>query len=347
MGQQLGELFKTDWSEFISRRFDVMTAELSSIGIEFCRSRFVLDATGILHSLERFTPNEFSELMGVAEAADVQIVNLVLALGYTDIFDLCAGPETSSCSSELWLRDSTHECTSFIIRDRHGRFRAGQTWDMPIETSDFATLVLKQPTGNEPYYSYSLLGCLSYIGLNSTGLCIGTTKVTSKDIGLGVFFPALVQAALSHSTPDDAVAVLSALPKVAGHYFYVVSPTRALACEVSANKCTSWPIETDNYVHTNHYDDTAFLHDELEYSSTSITRRATMTECILSSGETLTLDHYRRSLSDHGTGLCRHGDDGEKLVTVTGTSVYLEPERRALSYSDGPPCGDRWFEVVL
>lgn len=347
IGQQLGELFRADWSDFVNRRFDVMAAELYSIGISFCRSKYVADAAAILRSLEQFTPNEFDELTGVAEATGLDIVDLVLALGYTDIFDLFAVPAAPCKSGHLFASDSKHECTSFVIQDQLGSFRAGQTWDMPIETSEFAALVLKLPIGSEPYYSYSLLGCLAYIGLNSDGLCIGTTNVTSRDIGTGVFFPALVQAALATPTPMDAVHVLSVLPKVSGHYFYLVSPTSACACEVSANKCVAWSIETSIYVHTNHYENIAFLNDELAYSPSSISRCATMRSCIFTSGGRLTLDDYRGYLNDHGTGLCRHGDNNDTLVTITGTSVYFEPERRLLHYSDGPPCHERWFEAAL
>jgi hypothetical protein len=72
-----------------------------------------------------------------------------------------------------------------------------------------------------------------------------------------------------------------------------------------------------------------------------------MTKCILSAEEELTLDEYRRFLGDHGTGLCRHGTDCEKLVTVTGTSVYFEPDEPRINYSDGPPCHQRWLHAVL
>jgi hypothetical protein len=347
IGQQLGELFKGDWSDFLNRRFDVMTSELHSIGVPFCRGKFATYAAAILRSLEQLTPNEFSELMGIAEATNLEVADLVLALGYTDVFDLFAVPASPCQSGQLWAEDKPHECTSFIVKDSVGSFRCGQTWDMPIETADFAALVLKRPTGGQPYYSYSLLGGLAYIGINSDGLCIGTTKVTSRDIGTGVFFPALVQAALAESALDDAVNLLSVLPKVSGHYFYLVSPTRASACEVSANKCEAWAIETNMYVHTNHYDNVAFRDDELAHSQSSAKRCGTMTRCIVESGGTLTLDDYRVYLSDHGTGLCRHGDDSETLVTITGTSVYLEPDRRLFHYSDGPPCREQWVEAAL
>ncbi len=345
IGYQIGNLFSNKINKYINVRYESISNEFANFNLAFRRENYYKYSDSLISSLLKHTPNEYSELRGIADGSGNIIEDIIFGLGYSDIFDLLYKEARLHSSNP-----ESDECTSFITPPNYSRsekYITGQNWDMPPETEDYVVLLHKKPESGMELYSLTTVLGLTHMGMNSNGTCIGTTNVATSDVGCGVIFSALIQSALSRTTINDSIKIFNNLPKVSGHFYYLASENTAFAVEVSASYCIVDEIKNKSYIHSNHYKNKLFLPNAINYSPTSEYRERFLSKTIEDNKGLLTIDDFKLILSSHEGNICRHSLTNEKIYSQTIGSIIFCPHDKRIIISFGKPCENIWHEFSI
>ncbi len=197
--------------------------------------------------------NEYlgEELMGISEAAKIDLEEIVVLNNYTDFRDLPL--EEQGCT------------TVGIVEPE--KVWMGQTWDMHQSAKSFVRLFKFPAEKNIPaQWVFSLTGCLGMAGINSLGRAVGVNNINTIGAVSSLIWPAMVRGALS--APVEAnwkSAIIDSKPS-SGHGYmlgethqiqiYEISPRQLELVSYSNLKHPGWVL------HTNHCMGT--IHRELE-----------------------------------------------------------------------------------
>lgn len=217
--------------------------------------------------LEAYHHGLHSELLGIAEGADVSPEAIVVLNHYTDLRDLDADPS-------LWRPAPTRDepsanitgdgaaaddaigggdgCSVLWSESPTGRILA-QTWDMHATAIPYVMLlrIPESPAGPAALL-LSVTGCLGMAGMNSAKVGIAINNLHSTDATLGVVWPAMVRRALHERDAVAAREVIARSPIGSGHHYFVADRSNAFAIETSGTRRKMVFAGGRAYCHTNH-----------------------------------------------------------------------------------------------
>jgi len=341
-GRAYGETLREDIHELYSRRLPNAIGQAKTYGGRDVGEDAVLRlAQACLGVTERYDPSGFEETRGIAEGSGLSVAQVVAMNGLTDFRDVLA-----------WGGDleSLGGCTAFVVqRDRGagGQLWAGQTWDLATDNMPFVVIVRREPTDGPRTWSLTTAGCLSLVGLNAEGLCIGTTNVRTTDARVGVHYLAIIHAALRERDVDAAVPRVVQATRAGAHFYYLAQRGRpAYAIECTAERADVHEIAHGAYVHTNHclVPDFEAIEADTPHAS-SHTRLARMRALIAGHEPPVGLDDLRGFLSDR-----EHGENAISRVDFGGISsngaVIMSPDGPSMWACHGVPHEGTWFDAM-
>ena len=248
-GMQHGESFRDLIAEIAEIRLD-LTVELGGFPD---RAAVLALAERHLPVLEAWSADAYAELLGIAEASNLDAARLLVLNHYTDLRDL--GPLGGRPEPR-----PEDDCSVLYARGPHDAF-LGQTWDMHGSAEGYVTMmrVPGQSRGSAEGEAHpdawilSIVGCLGMTGINSAGVGVCINNLRSTDARVGVVWPALIRRVLQQRMAADARDTILAAPLGSGHSYTVASLEGVYAIETSGQKKTlivDGAAET--FVHTNH-----------------------------------------------------------------------------------------------
>ena len=217
--------------------------------------------------LEAYHHGLYSELLGIAEGADISPEEIVVLNHYTDLRDLDADPS-------MWRPAPTRDAPNAIItgdgasgddivgggdgcsvlwsESPTGRILA-QTWDMHATAIPYVMLlrIPESPAGPAATL-LSVTGCLGMAGMNSAKVGIAINNLHSTDATLGVVWPAMVRRAMHERDAVAAREVIARSPIGSGHHYFVADRSNAFAIETSGTRRKMVFAGGRTYCHTNH-----------------------------------------------------------------------------------------------
>ncbi len=220
-------------------------------------------ATAHLPVLASYDPDLHTELLGIAEGANVSPEEIVVANHYTDLRDLDPDPKTwkpapTSDTPPDYQGVHTHHgvghadgCSTLWAESPSGRLLA-QTWDMHATAIPYV-MVLRVPESKRGPASMLLTvtGCLGMTGMNTARVGIAINNLFSIDATLGVVWPAMVRKALLQTSAAAARDVIATSPIGSGHHYFVADKRHAFAIEASGTRRRHLDVGP-SYCHTNH-----------------------------------------------------------------------------------------------
>jgi isopenicillin-N N-acyltransferase-like protein len=327
MGESFGEIFRNKIQEFSSIR----------IGLTLKRCRKDLTEEELLNHAREFVkfqsrkvPDIHGEFMGIAKGADIVPERLLIGNGFTDYRD-------AACSVFRPM-----ECTSFMAKQeacRDGSF-VGQTWDMSTSAEDYVVLVKRDPEKGPRTMALTTTGCLSLIGINEHGICIGNNNLIPTDARTGLIYLAMIHKTLSCTSFEEACEWVKQSPLSSAHHYYVAAPGDTIASiERSATQFAELAVDPVR-AHTNH-----FIAPELlayEYRKPSdpdksvgrLERAEELLETAKGSIDADTFMSFLRDTADAPRRICIDFDDND---TKTCAAVFFDVEKREMYALKGPP----------
>jgi isopenicillin-N N-acyltransferase-like protein len=343
MGQSFGEAFREEIAEFYELRLQNAIMQAKSYGGRDVQEHTLLGiARACVSPTESYDPDGFEELKGIAAGAALPLEKVLALNGLTDFRDIL------SWHGELEMFGG---CSAFVAQGdmtRSGKLTCGQTWDLATDNMPYVLGVHRRPRNGPESWTLTTVGCLSLIGINEEGICMGTTNIRTVDARAGVVYLSIIHKALGCRDFEAAARCVSDAPR-AGAHFYFLGDGRGSA---TTFECTAEIVERRDivkgvYVHCNHCLEGANSEREgPQASDSSITRTSRLQGLLDSQREVLDIASLKGSLSDHDgadNAICRHDFNG---ISTNG-AVVMSPEDGKIYACQGNPCSAVWIDLKI
>ena len=252
-----GKMFKTGINELATIRKNLMLQK--NPGLKNNLSQLAMEQ---FEATKAFSPELADELEGIAEGADITIVDIVILNNYTDFRDIIL-PEEG--------------CSTIQVKKQNLSI-SGQTWDMHRSAKNYVCLINIPGTINTPGQIYfSLVGCLGMMGISTNDLLIGVNNINTKNARASLIWPALIRGSLkSAKNYNDLEEIVTNAPVTSGHNYLLSGINTGAMWEISPDKSemvSQIKIEDENgtIFHTNHClgQETKKLEDPSSISTTT------------------------------------------------------------------------------
>lgn len=339
MGHAHGEQLRDEIHRFVGQRFAALEA--------YMKERDLLDIPGFLavgreclRIAESWDPDGTRELLAIAEAADVDPVRLYSAGNMTDLRDVVLLPPTASDEG----------CSALVVPPNlaaDSRLYAAQTWDLNPTDLEFVVAVHRKPAGGLESWSITCTGCLSLMGMNETGLTVGTTNIKARDTQPGVGYLSLLHRALASSNVSEAKAVIESAPRAAAHTYWLADAEGAVELECGSRQVSERRLGSVPLTRTNHCMAPGLVQLQGEPTSASSAKRLERLDAWLGQGGQ-NVTTLRALFSDRSDGL---DSVNRYLEDDTGTSTNAcmvgVPVRRELWACQGPADRGSWVRLAF
>jgi len=336
------------WGHAHGETFAPMIRDIAEIRLALCveigsfaHSEQVLEtAERHLPVLERYCPELYEEMLGIAEGSSVDVARIVVLNHYTDLRDL--HPDEARLAE-----DAEDDCSAVFTRTpptgaaSEGGALLGQTWDMHGSAEPYVvTLRIPERDDVPAAWLFTITGCTGMTGMNAAGVGITINNLKSQDARVGVVWPALVRRALFERSAEAARDVVMKSPLGSGHHYLVASESAAFGIETSGTRRTIvYDGKATSFVHTNHCLD-ADVGEVTTVAATSTTQRRfdALTHSIAQTPITARDDLWRRLGCHDGfpQSVCTHlANPTRPHAMRTCGGLVMDLRNRSLWVSQG------------
>ncbi|MBM80805.1 MAG: peptidase C45 [Planctomycetaceae bacterium] len=328
LGRQLGEAARDEVQGFCS-----VALERVQKTVAISREQAYSIAEQSIPFAEAYSPDSVEELCGVAEAAGVALVDLMLLQVRNQL-----QPEKDGA------------CTSFALsKAERSSAVVGQNWDNDPILDDFTVVLTRHPEGKPSLLTITQAGLISYIGFNSAGIgaCLNTLPAPSRPLGVPHYFQ--LRDIYEQSTLDDAIECVNRAERAVPANIILSTPQGPADLEVTVDNIHVLREDDGGRVtHTNHcvHPELVPINEDFPELIQSGPRKARIDTLIADSSRPI--NDLKRALSDHQDhplSICRHANDHpETGFWQTVFSVIIEPDAQQMHVTRGTPCNHP-FEV--
>lgn len=200
-------------------------------------------------TIERLTPEIYSEIVGIAEGAGLDVLDIVAL----------------NCRSEIALGQFSDGCTSVSYRNPGDGYLLAQNWDWSsVVQKNLALVSIEQQDGKPGIRMVTEAGIVGKIGFNTCGVGTCLNAIRAKPV---IFSKLPIHIALriclNSKSVDDAIQAVSSLGGVASsQHILIADPTKSLGLELSPlGNVYLHPDENRMIYHTNHFLENRFVHE--------------------------------------------------------------------------------------
>ena len=339
MGHGQGETFRETIQRFIEMRFAAAVTYFGDAGrgtvaelLEVGRASY----TQFLH----WSPDDAAEHNALAAAANVAPDTLYAAANYTDMRDaviLAGDADAEGCSSVLLPKPKTE----------NGQIIAGQTWDLNPQDIDYVVAVHRVPQEGLETWAITVAGCPTLVGMNETGLMVGTTNIKTWGARPGIGYMSILHRMLQAETASAAGSVVEGTARAGAHTYWIASADSIREYEATPASTHLRASDSDSIIRTNHT-----LHApnrSIEWqppSSSSLARHARLTEC--TTNQSHDMESLKQAFANRQDGfdsVNRYEEDGQG--TATNAVLIGEPASQTLWACRGPADRGEWVTLAF
>ena len=340
MGQQQGEALRERIKAFMQVRMNAVH--------QYARDRGRDSAAGILDigraSLAIYgdwDPDGYDEHVGIAEGAGVDPVDLYTATNMTDMRDALLLPGDG-------LSPDEENCSALLVpgnRTKDGLALVGQTWDLNPPDIEYVVAIHRRPDVGLDTWAVTCSGCLTLMGINSSGLTVGTTNIKTHGSKPGIGYLALLHRMVRAHTVKQAARILIEAPRSGAHVFWLADPTELREYETSPLHVGLREPTAAAVCHTNHCLHPSNIDKQGEPCSESSALRLATMERMLDRTD-VTIDVIKSIFSDRSDGLNsinRYAEDEQG--TATNAVFIATPAKREAYACRGPADRGEWYRL--
>ena len=340
MGRAYGEALRDRIAAFVPHRLAATRAYLSARSYSGSHD-FASAGAACLDELKRWDSEGHEEHSGVAEGAGVDAVELYAAANYSDMRDLVLlGDALGPADAE--------GCTSLAV-PRSGSVGgcviAAQTWDLHPKDIEYVVAVRRCPAEGPETWSVTTAGCPTLIGINESGLYVGTTNLKMRGVKVGVPYLSLLHAAARCASRQEAADLIDGAPRVAAHSFWLADEHGATELECSSDTSVRREMASEPLIQTNHCLDARHQERESEPPSSSSLHRLRRTQALMLHGphEVGTIQVMFQDRMDGVNSINRYPED-EQIAATNACAIGL-PSERTLYACRGPADQGDWHAL--
>lgn len=302
-GRQHGETYRTAIKELYLIRRELMLAKNPALV-----NSIIPLAEEQLQATRAFAPDITEELEGIAEGAGLSSDEIVILNNYTDFRDI----------------ELPEEGCSTVHISNAGEVYSGQTWDMHSTAKNYVCLI-KTPEdhGYSSSISFSLVGCVGMMGINSHKALIGVNNINTTNARAGLIWPVLVRKCLQANNLVGMRQILLNSPVTSGHNYIISDPTGGEHWEVTPikhEKVGSMGVqEQGGSFHTNHClgPEISKMEDKNSISSTTHVRYELLENKVPHIKSYEGLKGLLQDHEGHPKSICSHFESGAQDPSMT------------------------------
>ncbi len=350
MGEAHGCELATTIQAFVQMRLEAAilwgSAFAPVVGGEPITVGKLLDAgRACLDAYARWDGDGHAEHCGIARAAGVDPVELYTAANMTDVRDVVVFGQQGEGAAR-GLRPDAEGCSVVMLPPGHTRAGvviAAQTWDLNPQDLDYVVAVQRTPDVGPQTWSVTCTGCLSLVGGNRLGLCVGTTNVKTHGSRPGVGYMGILHRMVNSTTFEDAARACETAPRAAAHTYWLADPHRGAEWEATAWAAVRRDLNGQPVLRTNHCLVGAHQAREGEPPSNSSLARLARLRTATTPGQLHDVASLRALFADRSDGvdsLNRLPEDAQG--TATNSVVVCVPKTREIWACRGPADRGAW-----
>ncbi len=285
---------------------------------------------------QKYTPDAFAELAGIAIGAGVSPRELFLVNSFEEI-DALSGRQ----------KKGAEHCTTLMVIGAHmqdGRPRIAHNEDWVWFDKDFAYMARVYPKKGPSFLSITFGGLLPNYGVNEHGIAQVCDSLVATDERVGVPRLLMTRGVLGARTLEEAMRLVTNVHRSGGYNHVMMdSHGRGVNFEASAIKQVARPLQGFS-VHTNFYQDQNLAKSELHMRTYSRYRCFRAQEILarqVHKAAGVVEEDLFAVLSDHQNqpeSVCRHFRSGSGDYDQTIASHIIDPVRRSITVRTGNPC---------
>jgi len=308
--------------------YGTLFEELKGLSWEDARkiSEFYLSKT------RDFAPDYVEEMRGIAEGANVDLLDIAALNARTEI---------------MFAQLDAQECTTLSLlppATEGGRVIAAQNWDFYRQLRD-SIVILHVHQENKPnFVMVSEAGMIGGIGMNDRGIGVLLNALTADTTCQGIPLRTRMRAMLDSDTLAEAYAKGSHKPTSVGHLVATHQDGIAIAFEMDSKGFETIIPEDGVWVHTNHYVGRKMYqaHDAAPRASTYI-RLQRIQALVKEAHGKITKETVMHMLRDHAGypySLCTHENSKDPVTTqyVTNFAIIMDLTEGCFYLAPGNPC---------
>ncbi len=212
----------------------------------------ILDlAESMIPAHRNFDEDIFSELVALAEGAQISVAEAIIVGGFTDFVDAVRAEIGGGIPPELQEDD----CTAVLVPNSRaaGAGFLAQTWDMHDTATEHVVLLRIAPDDSPAAIVFTTTGCVGQIGMNEEGVAVGINNLTGGDGKRGVAWTSVVRGMLREGTADEALKVLLDADLAGAHNYLIMDKTgKGFNVEAMPSARPVQELHGEPIVHTNH-----------------------------------------------------------------------------------------------
>ena len=342
MGLGQGEAFQSLIGDFVSMRLDAVQAYLGELGRGSLAELLHVGRRGY-HLLSAWDPAGFTEHNAVARAAGVDPVVLFTTGNMTDMRD---GVVLNERHRDDGMGPADNEGCSLVLvpgpRTVDGAHLVGQTWDLNPRDIDYVVGIQRVPDDAPESWSVTVTGCPSLVGMNSAGICTGTTNIKTWGVRDGVGYMNILHRVLGQTDFDAAAKIIETAPRSGAHTYWVANAERVSDWETTPGSFVRRDAHAQPIWRTNHCLNHAHQVLEGEAASASSLTRHTRIGATLEK-HNMNVERMRDLFADRSDGVHsvnRYEEDDQG--TATNSVLIMVPERLELWACRGSADRGEW-----
>ncbi len=288
---------------------------------------------------EKHAPETLEMLLGIAEALDLkwdEYFTYTLASYLTSCLNKSS--RTEGCSTWAANGNITHDGAPLLVKNR----------DCPPDTQPLQCLARIKPTDGNPFLCLTSAGSPGVFssGINSAGLAVVDTFISSTDIGPGIARYSLMMDILQNfATVKEAINYLPTHPHFGDGSVTVLDAQGDMAVFEIAHSVQAVRQSDEGFIaSTNHFTTpetrSLWVDKEPEHLRGNSQGRLRMIEDALRSAKGQVDIPWSQALmrhhGDHLSALCRHAEIDPLSVTIS--CVILLPRLASIYVANGHPC---------
>jgi isopenicillin-N N-acyltransferase-like protein len=309
------------------------------------RERIVAIASEHIPHAQRYAPDLFTELHGIAEGARIALGDLFVLNCFLDLYEWLS---PTWVAERGWQPVNVGGCTTFGVSGAaaQGDVFIGQNYDLASLFQPAAVLIRVRSDDAPSMLFYTTAGTLGHVGMNAAGVGVVINNLQTLDARPGVPYPFIIRKVMAAERIGDAIDAVLLARRASGMNFLIADGSGELIdLETSATDYDVIYGWGGIVAHANHFVCEKMKPYEARWlgeRGQTMVRYSRMNKLLRAGDGRRTLEDLQRILCDHANhpiALCRHDEPtahGSCGKTICG--VIFNPAQRRAWFSAGNPC---------
>ncbi|MSQ83062.1 MAG: hypothetical protein EXR77_09140 [Myxococcales bacterium] len=354
MGEAHGRQLRNQIQDFVAMRLQaalVWGASVSPTPGAVTIAALIDAGRGCLHAYQTWDPDGFAEHAGIANGAGVGVDELYTAANMTDVRDVVVFGTGHPKNPHHGLRADAEGCSAVLVPaqlTRSGAAIAAQTWDLNPQDLDYVVAIHRQPVRGPQTWSVTCTGCLSLVGMNETGLAVGTTNVKTAGSRSGIGYMGILHKMLNSNGFAAAAQICTTAPRAAAHTYWLADRDHLAEWETTPTTAVRRDAGSAALLRTNHC--LVAEHSAIEGeppTASSLARLGRLGQRIAerTDHDLGTMQALFADRSDGVDSISRLAEDAQG--TTTNSVVVCIPQQREIWACRGPADQGHWQQLAF